>query len=381
MHAVVEGLTVNQLRTDLHPLPDALVAFSGNYEEARRNFCLAADGERLPIDTRRHPLTGPFGELLACDIVWAGPRAARRVLVLVSAVHGVEGFCGSALQTDWLSVGGPGRLPDSCAVMLIHAVNPWGFAWLRRVTEDGVDLNRNFVDFSATLPDDSAYGALADDLVPASMDFSVLARADKQLETCAVGKTGQDMESIISAGQYSHPEGLFYGGAGPTWSRTLLEALVRDYDLAGRAGLCVIDARSGLGPFGYGGLVSSHQPESRPSQIARLWFGASVDPLASSSRHGLSDYFWHSVIGDCGCMLTLEFGTWPWQEIFSALRADHGLHQLNRSISWNDRNTRSIKASVRRAFYPDTPDWQEMVMMRGRQVVRQALAGLADMAV
>jgi hypothetical protein len=81
MHVVVEGLTVNPLQTDLYPLPDTLVAFSGNYEEARRNFCLAAEGERLVIDSRRHPLTGPFGELLACDIVWAGPRAARRVLV------------------------------------------------------------------------------------------------------------------------------------------------------------------------------------------------------------------------------------------------------------------------------------------------------------
>ena len=40
--------------------------------------------------------------------------------------YGVEGLVG----------------PD-LAVMMVHAINPYGFAWLRRTTEEGVDLNRN----------------------------------------------------------------------------------------------------------------------------------------------------------------------------------------------------------------------------------------------
>jgi hypothetical protein len=32
---------------------------------------------------------------------------------------------------------------------------------------------------------------------------------------------------------------------------------------------------------------------------------------------------------------------------------------------------------MRRAFCPDDPDWQEIVLVRGRQVVARALRGLS----
>ena len=38
-------------------------------------------------------------------------------------------------------------LPD-LAVLYIHALNPHGFSFWRRVTQEGVDLNRNFHDFA-----------------------------------------------------------------------------------------------------------------------------------------------------------------------------------------------------------------------------------------
>ena len=35
-------------------------------------------------------------------------------------------------------------LPDDVAVLMIHLINPWGTAWMRRVNEDNIDLNRNY---------------------------------------------------------------------------------------------------------------------------------------------------------------------------------------------------------------------------------------------
>jgi hypothetical protein len=35
---------------------------------------------------------------------------------------------------------------------------------------------------------------------------------------------------------------------------------------------------------------------------------------------------------------------------------------------------------MHRTFFPDTADWREMVLFRSRQVLGQALAGLADTA-
>ena len=67
---------------------------------------------------------------------------------------GVEGFAGSAIQIQFLKerIGGP-ELPRSFGVLLIHALNPYGFAHLRRANECNVDLNRNFVDFAQPLPE------------------------------------------------------------------------------------------------------------------------------------------------------------------------------------------------------------------------------------
>ena len=35
-------------------------------------------------------------------------------------------------------------LPDDAAIVIVHVLNPYGMAWLRRVNENNVDLNRNF---------------------------------------------------------------------------------------------------------------------------------------------------------------------------------------------------------------------------------------------
>ncbi len=360
-------------------------AFSASYEEASVAFRAAAQANGLEVERRRHPKRGPGGEALSCDVAWAGPRAARRVLVVVSGTHGVEGFCGSGIQVDWLLGGGADRLPDNVGVLLVHAINPHGFAWLRRVTECGVDLNRNFVDFTQPLPADEGYADLADVVVPSALDGAARRSADEHLWKIRDKMGDAAFETALSSGQYSHPGGLFYGGHEPSWSRTVLQGLALDYGLADRGALCVVDLHTGLGPFGYGELICDHAPGSASTELARDWFGASVtEPLLGTStsgpKRGLSDYFWHGLVGDHGCMLTLEFGTWPFQEIFDALRDDHWLASTVRrcdDVDWDARDTRKVKKRLRRAFYPETPDWQEMVLFRGRQVVRQALAGLS----
>ena len=44
-----------------------------------------------------HPLRGPGGEALACDVARFGAEDADAVLWVNSATHGVEGYCGSDL--------------------------------------------------------------------------------------------------------------------------------------------------------------------------------------------------------------------------------------------------------------------------------------------
>ena len=78
---------------------EADAVFSQSYAEARQQFLEAAAAAGLAVQSHVHPLTGRDGEALALDVVRDGPVDASRVLILSSGCHGVEGFCGSAVQT------------------------------------------------------------------------------------------------------------------------------------------------------------------------------------------------------------------------------------------------------------------------------------------
>ena len=123
--------------------------FASDFHSARELFIDAAEKSGAAVDSFRHPHDGPDGRPLKTDVAWVGPDNAERVLMTVSGTHGVEGFCGSGAQVDWLRRGEATRLPDGTAACLVHAINPYGFAWVRRVTHENIDLNRNWIDFDA----------------------------------------------------------------------------------------------------------------------------------------------------------------------------------------------------------------------------------------
>ena len=125
---------------------DPLAAFSPDYATARARFRAAAEAKGWVLQALPIAAEGPRGIELTIDVARLGPENPRRVVVVSSGTHGVEGYFGSAVQLAllegaWADV----DLPDDTGLLLVHAVNPYGFAWNRRVNEDNVDLNRNFL--------------------------------------------------------------------------------------------------------------------------------------------------------------------------------------------------------------------------------------------
>ena len=132
---------------------------SDTYTTARTEFFDAATAAGATIVSHEHPGRGPEGATLATDVAVLGRPDARHRLLVISGTHGVEGFAGSMCESTWLRDGI--ALRDDLAVVVIHAINPYGFAWVRRVNEDNVDLNRNCVDFERGLPPNPGYDELA----------------------------------------------------------------------------------------------------------------------------------------------------------------------------------------------------------------------------
>lgn len=360
-------------------LAAAEARFSADYSAARARFRRAAEIAGGTLRSYDNPNRGPAGEALVTDCAWFGPNDAAKVLVIMSGTHGVEGFCGSGIQLDWLEEGNAANLPAGHAALLIHAINPYGFAWIRRVTEENVDLNRNFLDFSQSLPENPAYDELADALVPSALSGLAWEKAEAKIAAFRAAKGDAVFHAARSAGQYKHPDGIFYGGAAPTWARRTEETIIADYELAKRRHVAGIDLHTGLGPFGYGELIVMQGLDSPAGKRLVDWYECVTqigDPnTRATMRAGLCPLRWEELLGDRLTFATLEYGTRPRWTVFSALRADAWLH-AHTNVDWSAAQTQRIKADLRDAFFPDSATWREMALFRGRQVLCQALQGL-----
>lgn len=358
-------------------------SFSQSYAEARTKFIEAATSAGLLVESRRHPERGRDGEDLAMDVAREGDPSASKLLVLTSACHGVEGFCGSGVQVsaladrEWRDY----AASKGVAVLYVHALNPYGFSHIRRTTHENVDLNRNFHDFGQPLPANAAYRELHGLLFPDTWPPS---KANDDALAAWVEKNGQmAYQAAISAGQHEFPRGMYFGGDAPTWSnRTLREVLRTHGRRAGR--VAWIDFHTGLGPNGHGERIFAGPDDAVQVARARSWWdGGGRTPVTSiydgsSSSAKLTGMMWASALEECPQAeytgIAMEYGTQPVLQVLHALRADHWLDQ-------HPEAPREIAAQIKRemleAFYTDTPQWKRRIVEQGREAMFQAVDGLS----
>lgn len=354
--------------------------FAADYPEARGLFLDAAREAGARLVHYDHPLTGPDGGALATDVALLGAEDAPLALVLSSATHGVEGFCGSGCQVGFLKSGLAGDLPEGIRLVLVHAHNPHGFAHIRRVTEDNIDLNRNFIDFAAGLPDNPAYDGVHDWLVPADWDGP--ARAAVETEIAAfIEQHGQfAWQAAVTGGQYRHADGLFYGGQAPSWSRRTIERLAGEH-LGDCRAVGLIDFHTGLGPRGHGEVIGIGAPGTAMFERARAWYGDEArspeagDSVSAVVTGTVEQGYEAALPGVALTGIAIEYGTLPPTDVLDALRADNWLHLYG---DVDSPQGREIKQQMRAAFYGEDDTWKDMVWERACDVVDRAARGLAE---
>jgi hypothetical protein len=357
--------------------------FATDYAQARDMFLAAAKDAGVPVTHFRNPETGPpgghTGGTLFTDVARVGSPDAENVVIAVSGTHGVEGFFGSGCQVGWLRDGHWRGLPADTAVVLVHAINPYGFAWLRRVNEDNIDINRNFVDF-AHIPDNPAYGELADILLPDSWDDASQAEMDRRIDAFIAEHGMKAYRAAVVGGQRTHPDGLFYGGRAPCWSNDTITEITRTY-LSNAKRLAVLDFHTGLGPYAYAELICRHPPGSADLARARAWYGEAV----TSPQSGESDSppiegnlrmaFGGLLPGTEVTSIAVEMGTRDMDQVLRSLIADNWLHAKGEVDSPTGR---AIKSAIRDSFFPDEPEWKERAFTRSMEIMAQAVQGVSS---
>lgn len=359
-------------------MTDIQSGFSKSYAQARQKFLSAAQAAGLTVDSNIHPVKGRDGEELAMDVVFDGAPDAQRLLVISSACHGVEGYCGSGVQvhalqnTAWRAA----AKAQGVAVLYIHALNPHGFSHVRRVTHENVDINRNFQNFSQALPDNPAYREIQPILLPEVWPPDA---ANAAATAQYIAERGMKaFQAAISKGQHEFPNGLFFGGQAPTWSNLTLRKVLQKYGQTCQK-LAWIDLHTGLGPSGVGERIFACADDAAAYTRAKAWWGQGITSIydGSSSSPMLTGLMWMSAYQECPQAeytgIAMEYGTQPPDKVMNALRGDHWLHQHPEAPA---ALRQQIKQDLMDAFYVDTDEWRTQIVDQAMDAMQQAVTGL-----
>lgn len=354
--------------------------FKNNYADARAQFMTVLAKKNCEVTSFRHPQNGSSNEPLCLDVAWIGSREAKNVLVSSSGTHGVEGIMGSGIQIAALESGLYDQLPKNSAVLLIHAINPWGFSWLRRANEDGVDLFRNFINFDHIPVHNPLYDKVLDTvLVPPRCNILTDIKANATLLKYAMQYGSQTVKQAIAEGQFKHAHGPFFGGFSPTWSNRQLTEIIKSY-LTCAQHVVAIDYHSGLGRSGDGELIGFDKPDEASYRIARQYWGENYVSSYSNKSvayeiNGAFPNIYKNLLPSSQLIFAAhEFGTCSQRRVLRALRADHWLYSHGDP---NSREAEKIRKEVKTAFFRENHHWQQSVFKQAAAAERNVISAFA----
>src|SRR5437867_941568 len=342
--------------------------FSTDYFTARNRFrelvgTVSGRLETISIDAK-----GSKGEDLSIDIAWFGVATPRRVLLHSSGLHGVEGFAGSAIQLQLMNT--LPTLSKDSALIIVHVLNSYGMAWLRRFNENNVDLNRNFLADESYSDVPPTYAQLDPFLNPQSPPASDLFTVKAGWLIMRHGMPA--LKQAVVGGQYEYEKGLFFGGKrleqGPEKYQTFLAAR-----LASAEQIVAIDVHTGLGKYGDDTLLV----DEKNYETVRRVFGERASRQnpdlgpAYLVRGGLEHMVPRAVPKAKVISLTQEFGTYGPTKVLHALREENRWHHYGEATP--DHPT---KRRLKETFYPQDETWQDPVLKRGKEMVKEALSQL-----
>ena len=367
--------------SDLSPRQAAL--FASTYQEGRKEFLALCAAKKLSVRSHIHPdYQGPHGEDLAMDSVWIGPENARNVLCVTCGTHGLEAAAGAGTIRQFLHSPDSETLPADSALLIIHAVNPYGWAYDQRGNEDGIDLNRNCLDHAQPHPLNPAYDDLHAFIKTASVDEAGQTAFIKDFHDYAKHHGLNAAVSGITAGQYNHPDGISYGGMATSWSVKTLHAIIARH-LGQAQNVILLDWHTGIGRFGKPFFIMDDPVTSPAYARASAWWAPhkihSDDILEGGSPgytglliKDLKDKI-EAMNGAQTTCVCIEWGTYEMEVMLTSLLLDNWLRGRP---SAPDTQINAARAQLKEWFYPKAKAWRAAVLDQAPALYRQALSGL-----
>lgn len=356
--------------------------FSDSYKTAREQFLSEADAAGAIIESFKHPSAhGPDGAALFTDTAWLGPRHASNVMIMICGTHGPESYTGAAIQLACLKARKP--LASSTAILLIHAINPFGWAHCSRTTENNVDLNRNFIDHQKKPLETDLTKPVHELLRSSNARGPRFTKIMLGLGKLLLSAGSSKLLNEISRGQYNHADGIGFGGLSPEWSNETLQKILHTH-LKGSKRVTIIDWHTGIGDYGQPCFLcfdAVHTPEyNRALQVWGKGIEKSHTNYSSGERpdyQGLLINAARDLAQAAGAQTTtcvIEFGTYSNLKMLKALLIDRWL----RIDAMTSRPTlkEKLREQVLRSFYPIDEQWRASVLDQGTKIFSDSLAAL-----
>lgn len=360
--------------------------FSLTYDDCRKKFLEGAK-EAGAEKIENHVICQVDGVDYYMDTAFFPGKKKERLLVHSSGTHGVEGYTGSAIQTkllrEWKK--GKGYL-DGPSILFVHAINPYGMAWYRRFNEQNVDLNRNYLTkeqwekVKARGHNEGGYETFRHVLSPPhapSWSDGFFFKLKVYAAVLRYGFTA--LKRAFVTGQYHHPEGIYYGGAGEQPSVITLRKVLRQYSGDGKLQQAVfIDVHSGLGPEGVDTMMTSNSFDA--DRAEKVFPNTRVQNDAASSSGPSEGYNLalgiirprEELAGLETIAVAEEFGTVPPLDVGKAIILENAAYHYCKGSTVHEK----LRIAVRDAFYPQKLSYKDSVLEKGEKAFQNALSYL-----
>ncbi|MBD0274799.1 MAG: DUF2817 domain-containing protein [Acetobacteraceae bacterium] len=387
-------------------LPPAVAAaqddFPAGYEQSRLRFrsdCVrsaavpSAACRRFPVPVMPCGAPRDAGDDLTIDTAFF-PSRGDRLLVVQSGIHGAEAPAGAAVQRLLMERYLGALLVGGTDVLLVHAVDAWGFRHRRRTNGCNVNLNRNFGrDGSLYATANPDYDRLRPVVEPegpvASPRLETLKIAAALVATVAAdGFSSRRVLNGLNSGQFRHPEGLNYGGQEPAPENLVLRDVLRPHLARPYRSVLLLDVHTGLGEPGVLAVIEGVAPAPARMQALRaLLEGA--DPGGIVFRTGQDPGFFPTagdVIDAVPALapdpsrvlaVTMEYGTFGGGAL-AQLRSAAALvleNRRHRHGCATEEACAEVASRFRGLFDPPDAGWRAQVLRRAGLVFERLAGG------
>lgn len=370
--------------------------YLNTYEESRAAFRKSCTNlkQRFPkTEETRLSVDSKMDNDLTIDIcsvsqISKSNKPSKKLLILTSGIHGGEAYTSSAVQRmvmDELILGNASH-PD---LLFVHSINPFGMKHFRRVTENNIDLNRNFDDSIEIFKEkNSGYTEVFGLLNPTGKaDVSSIENRFFAFKAIyqIISKGMSPLRQAILQGQYEHEKGIYFGGNDFEQQKKLLDPILKKYSV-GKGFIVLVDLHTGYGERGVAHLF----PNTPPNDLVR----ESTEKLFAGNRIDWPGGDFYSTHGDFSVYvgkllqktvnyipMVFEYGTLDSQTTKGSIISIHNSILENQSAHYgceSESDCTEIQKRYREMFYPTSLSWRSKVISDSVKLFNDTLSRMSE---